>query len=326
MRPATLLVDWVPYAYAVSALLKLVFLTVSYGGILFLIKDRHRAFGFSAILVMIVCHRVFGPQRFALGIGVLIGIVGREMPTSIGLAAMNILFWFAFRFERRLATNQFDFKPFYIDNVNQGSASVMRDEVQVIHVFVQDKVQWEEHSACVSVSKAQKSLDWLVRQATSRRVNLSFVEHFLWAPYDFAVPKATRPETEHVDFANWLKGVVSKDLKSFQDIQMENCFVLVHVSEALEGSWGYAVSRRFLGEMRHSLEYAIVGVQATELVYAHEILHLFGADDFYMAAYAREEHGMRRNLLRQCIMFGDTSRAMESTTVDDLTAQNVGWM
>ena len=326
LRPATLLVDLVPYAYAFSALANLAFLAVSYGGVLFLIKDRLGPLAFFAMLAMLGCHRVFGSQRFAMAVAVLIAMIGRARPDTIGLSALNVLFAFAFHFERRLATNQFRFKPFYTDNVNQGSASVLRGEVHVVHVFVQDEVPWVEHDACISVTAAKKSLDWLVRQAKSRKVNLAFVEHFLWAPYDIAVPQSRSAESTHIHFANWLKEVVSRDLKNFHNLQNEKSFALVHASEALEGSWGYAVPRRFLGEMQHSLEYAIVGTPPSQFVYAHEILHLFGADDFYMAAYAREEHEVRRSLLRQCIMFGDTDQEIDSSIVDDLTAQNVGWM
>jgi hypothetical protein len=101
---------------------------------------------------------------------------------------------------------------------------------------------------------------------------------------------------------------------------------MVHANEELGDCWGYAVPRRFLVAGGRAWEYAVVGPPLSEAVYAHEVLHLFGADDFYMSAYNRDEHEVRRDLLRRCIMFGDARETIDTLFVDDLTAQNIGWM
>ena len=82
----------------------------------------------------------------------------------------------------------------------------------------------------------------------------------------------------------------------------------------------------YLRRTTAKFEYAVVGLPHDAPIYAHEILHLFGADDLYMAAYDRTEEPMRQPLIANCIMFDVTKSDFSTTLVDDLTAQNVGWL
>ena len=59
-------------------------------------------------------------------------------------------------------------------------------------------------------------------------------------------------------------------------------------------------------------------------VIAHEILHLFGADDFYMEAYGLEEDNQRSESLRGNIMF-ETTPLLSDLEIDYQTAEKIGW-
>lgn len=72
----------------------------------------------------------------------------------------------------------------------------------------------------------------------------------------------------------------------------------------------------------------VIGAPHDASVIAHELLHLFGVDDFYLAVYFGESYRevpLRQQLLGRCIMFA-THSGLSRSVVDDLTAQNIGWM
>ena len=63
--------------------------------------------------------------------------------------------------------------------------------------------------------------------------------------------------------------------------------------------------------------------------YAHEILHLFGADDFYFRGRVDGQWGEqldndRARFLSGCVMF-DSDRPLEDLNIDEQTGQQIGW-
>jgi hypothetical protein len=63
---------------------------------------------------------------------------------------------------------------------------------------------------------------------------------------------------------------------------------------------------------------------ATPSAHAHELLHLFGADDYYHAAYSMLLIG-KEEFLHRSIMFNGGRLAIEELSISETTAENIGW-
>jgi hypothetical protein len=70
-------------------------------------------------------------------------------------------------------------------------------------------------------------------------------------------------------------------------------------------------------------EYCVCSKEDSAADYAHEILHLFGADDYY-AEHHKTLQRYRTDFLKGSIMFA--SRSLDRARIDELTAQNIGWL
>jgi hypothetical protein len=119
--------------------------------------------------------------------------------------------------------------------------------------------------------------------------------------------------------------LMTKFLESHSIEPSPNICLLVHVKSNLRS---YAVPQHKFRDPYCKLEYAVIGLPHRSQTIAHELLHLFGADDFYFGAYWGDnchEPELRKQLLDRCIMF-NTSPDISDSRVDDLTAQNIGWL
>jgi hypothetical protein len=103
----------------------------------------------------------------------------------------------------------------------------------------------------------------------------------------------------------------------------ENVVVLIHLPV---GSSAFAVPDRVGREHAgRAFEYAVVSIGHNPSVYAHELLHLFGADDYYRT-YSAAIWRMKVPYLAKSIMFSGGIVPLKRLVVDELTAQNIGWM
>lgn len=103
---------------------------------------------------------------------------------------------------------------------------------------------------------------------------------------------------------------------------IENACVMAHVPRTIRS---YAVPV-YIGRhevMRDRLEYCVCSKGDNSAAYAHEILHLFGADDYYAEHYKKLQE-YRSELFGRSIMF--TTRSLRGVRIDGLTAQNIGWL
>lgn len=323
------------YAYAFSAIVQILSSIAICACLAFLIvayySNGYAAFG---LLVVIMA------GRFCFGIPVMAALLGGltllPYPQVNWLAVqlpLGLSIWLsglAFLWEQRIRRSQFHFKPFYMSNINEGSAKILRDEVRVVHLFVDTKLKWSLDDRKVARSLASEALAWLTAQAARYEVPLRFKEHELWQSesWQHAIPDKSASRDDHQTFGNWLNRVLEPYTALFSTKQNTNCCLLVYVKEELAESWAYAVAKHRFWNQTCRLEYAVIGTPHDPSVIAHELLHLFGADDFYLAAYCGrnyDEPPFRSHLLDRCIMYV-TKPTISSSLVDDLTAQNIGWL
>ena len=104
-------------------------------------------------------------------------------------------------------------------------------------------------------------------------------------------------------------------------VKPDNYCLLVHVLEVVRS---YAVPVRIrMGDEGRGVEYCVCAKHDGSGGYVHELLHLFGADDFY-AEFHKKLQDYRREFLKGSIMF--SSESLDNVRVDEATAQNIGWL
>lgn len=83
----------------------------------------------------------------------------------------------------------------------------------------------------------------------------------------------------------------------------------------------------YVGKQRGSMqiEYCVVPYQSLPSAYVHELLHLFGADDYY-SEYSQTLDQLKCLFIFQSVMFYGGWLPLDELAVDDLTAQNIGWL
>ncbi|MDP3981079.1 MAG: hypothetical protein Q8Q33_06695, partial [Chlamydiota bacterium] len=102
-----------------------------------------------------------------------------------------------------------------------------------------------------------------------------------------------------------------------------NFGLLVHIYENFRS---FAVSASIGRDKKYHLpEYCLLTYSARFSTYAHEILHLFGADDYY-SEFSESLQDYRSEFLSKSIMFSGGTKYLNGLVVDGITAQNIGWI
>jgi hypothetical protein len=111
--------------------------------------------------------------------------------------------------------------------------------------------------------------------------------------------------------------------------EQHHCLI-VHLAEHI-GPHAYAVPRlRSESSSTVAVEYTVVGAWRSAGVYAHELLHLFGAYDLQFSSHcptdsSRKWDVLRRSMLGRSIMF-DADGPLGQSVIDEQTAQCIGWI
>ncbi len=318
----------IPFAYAISAIANIIFVATTYGSLWLIVMGTRN--WLMAVLLLLVAflislrYRRYGLAAF-VGLLVLVGNSAMAPSSRLLLCVLNLGIAFITWQELSIARGQFQFKPFYMSNINEGSAKTLHGNIHVVHVFVHAEQEWNDTRMRSAHAAASRALEWLVTQAERYEVKIRFKQEILWKPYAKVIPGGRADEGEHLRFGDWLNGLLRAQFAHFEHTTQPNCFVIVHANDGLEECLAYALPKHILHGPTDRPEYAVVGPPHDAPIYAHEILHLFGADDLYMAAYDRHESPIRATLLAKCIMFDGAKADFSHAVVDDLTAQNVGW-
>ena len=125
-----------------------------------------------------------------------------------------------------------------------------------------------------------------------------------------------------------------EDASTADDLAANRCLLVHIVDWTNERAYAQpAISGRTDG--RPVVEYAVVAANENAATIAHELLHLFGADDYYFngqfscGSYAGQIgewlDAARFGFLRRCVMFS-SGAPLRELAVDDQTAQKIGWL
>lgn len=219
-------------------------------------------------------------------------------------------------------------RSFWIENINIGSAHTLRGHVLIGHLFLNQLQQtWDEGGVREVWEKICGATSWLERQAATYNVQVRITNQLV----DNASISFDRPTPTHQNhfqfkqaFENALEPAMARLMAavSSSEVKVDNCCLMVHVLELVRT---YAVPTRvgMANAVTRGVEYCVCAAHAGSGSYAHEILHLFGADDFY-AEFHKRLQNYRHEFLKGSIMF--SCESLESVRVDELTAQNIGWL
>ena len=252
-----------------------------------------------------------------------------DLPALIALLIINILFINLLRIEKKEKIIN-ALKPFSIYNINIGSAKILRDSVVILHLFLDNSVQsWCKEKIDGVIKKSEQATIWIQKKAKYFGVDLS-INHkvLLNVQVDFSktIPESKNHYRNLEIFSKQINTILQSKAK--HEIlnakhKNKNICLFIHVFEEIRS---YAVPNLLgIGYETIIPEYCVIAFDSQPSTYAHELLHLFGADDYY-SDYSENLTILKSDLISRSIMFSDGAFPLEMLTIDDLTAQNIGWL
>jgi hypothetical protein len=259
----------------------------------------------------------------------------------IALIVGNLLAASLIVIERRLH-RQWLFKPLYLGNTNVGTARLLQGNVEIAHLFVGTTRPRRASHARATMKRVACACRWLVKEGRRFGMQVDFTHRQIAAMdggWTTEAPSDKNGYAGILDFelfldrqlaaANWPPAELADE-----DPRANRC-LMVHVA-------GWTDERAFAMpttdgrvDSRPKVEYALVGAGDNAATLAHELLHLFGADDFYFEGrydqgwYAGQVGEMldagRFRFLERCVMFR-SGVPLRELSVDDQTAQKIGWL
>jgi len=291
----------------------------------------------------VVAGGLFLLGRFRGGLAVVVGIAmfvpvisDTALPRTL-LGAGNVFLWLLFVWETREAWAVWSNKPLSLASINIGSANLLRGKVQVLHLFLDtSRRQWKHKNRKSTMRKIERASRWMVAQAKCYGVPLVF-EHTIIKATDLCftgeIPALNNNYANSIGFEQFLADVLEKN-RSSQSVSAdeivadENICLVVHAAQYI-GHMAYAMpTYRGREPGPQAVEYAVVGAWRSAGIYAHELLHLFGAADYYdtrRSEFGKRLDELRAPLLGRSIMFAGY-RPLNQLTIDEQTAQSVGWL
>jgi len=283
--------------------------------------------------------RVLPPAFLTVGVVLLLQSALLDSALDLAVGAAGLLSWLLLQWELREALAVWTAKPLLLDSIDVGTATVLRGRVLLMHMFIDTpRRRWRPRTR----KKVERSVNtaggWLIDSAKNYSVDLRLEHVFVNASrvcYEGVNPCMANDYAERSEFELFLREQIQACDSNCADsvgrdllVRVNRCLV-VHVAESI-GQTAFAVpALRRRSPNLCGVEYAVVGKWNNAAIYAHEILHLFGADDFRRAKYnvagGAEWDEMSESLLRRSIMF-DGYVPLEQVVVDELMAQCVGWM
>jgi hypothetical protein len=243
---------------------------------------------------------------------VLSMVTGNPIPLLAALA-LDVIFLALLRWERKLRRRHW-LKSLSIYNIDTGSARTLRGRIGVGHVFLNEAGEryWTKKRVAAAMERAERASRWIERRAAGVGVDLELVDKVLST-------RQTLPELSIESIEEAIAG--DAVAYSSEARQLDGCCLMVHVPYH---SGSYALPDRLGLQLDLPVEWCLVTVHAMAGVMAHELLHLFGADDHYWSR-TDFEHEAKRSLIGRSVMF-NPEQPLSELRVDGVTAQNIGWI
>lgn len=211
---------------------------------------------------------------------------------------------------------------------NLGSAKILEGENIIVSLFVDSKdFRWTYKKKNETLSMLTDACDYLKEQASEYGKDVSFI--YKWDE-DFSLLKTARfdcnPDSEEFEdeldlqFDYWTKTKIDYDAL-LRRYNADNIFTMMFFG--VEGR-SFAVCYDGIDNTKESI---IIFGSSLAAEYAHEILHLYGAHDYYKGAeYTDDVVNVIKKKYPDDIMLTISFSKKITNTVSNLTAYHLGWI
>lgn len=272
------------------------------------------------VFLSLVCYGVLGISFYTIFVGKV------SLKDLAFLVVINGAYLGLFGLKKRLKI-RYSLQPYSILNINVGSAKILKGTVSVFHLFMNSSSSqpWDEITRNKTMEKVQMAESWLIREARRFNQTVDFQNIILSdirMEYKQVIPEfcnyyAGLPTFEKMIDANVGSSQIYKESE-----KNYNTVLVVHISKIFRS---FACPTYVALKPNSNLpEFCVVSSHESPAVYAHEMLHLFGADDYY-SEFSSIMQKYRSEFLSHSIMF-NARISLDDLRVDGLTAQNVGWV
>ncbi len=293
----------------------------------------------------------------ALSIGYWLAILGTLVSLAMLLISpaplaliiclgVDTVYWWLWRLERREAKFH-RLKPFSIYNINVGCARVLRGNVGVGHLFIGEGLgrSWTRTRRKKVLQRATVATRWIQGQAEVHGVTVAF-DHEVVSPdldLSWPLPSDANDYQTLMELRRLVRGATAGFRAKNEEVEV--CF-LVHsfrklrsyAVPALLGDRPVKTEEEINPDERQGerpdehredgeevvLEFAVMGPGANPGAHAHELLHMFGADDYYKT-FSSMDQIFKERFIQRSIMFNCGAIPLEKSVISALTAQNIGW-
>ena len=239
-----------------------------------------------------------------------------------------------------LIADLFNKKKPYVDESRDGSASKLKGKVYTLSCFVSgNDDEWSDKEKTKMLDLLEESQRWIRKQALKYKVTVDFNESGNFGlDKDIKFQEIVRGTASGNEPVDWVSKVLYKvGYKSTLDLvkwvenntDAENIQVIIFVKG--RGN-GYAMaSNSRMDKEKYFVEGAVLyekyndGKELASSSIAHEILHLYGAWDFYKAFNQTEANEERAKKLYPNSIMLRTSYNIDELNVDEITAWLIGW-
>lgn len=262
-----------------------------------------------------------------MGYLVFSAVIYNSLLCSVWLLSISV-FWSLMFKKEKLESSLNSMMPFSIYNMNHGSAKTLTGSVVILHLFVDgEKRRWSAKKKKKANKQVEQSTLWISEEAKRFDVDLTF-KHKVLEDVEFkylgVIPESKNLYQDLNKFREEIEGVLNPiDPAELAGGDADNVCLMVHVPTKIRS---YAVSSAVgAGDDACIPEYCVLAANARPSTYAHELLHLFGADDYYYESSSKI-NDIKAEFITRSIMFSGGVMSIERLVLDDLTAQNVGWV
>jgi len=282
--------------------------------------------------------------RMWLHASVAVGLLATSRSFSwllIGLIVINLSTATLFAIENRLG-QRWLFKPLYLGSTNVGSARLLRGRVEIAHLFLGTSRDWQVKDIRTAMKKVRSACRWLAKEGRRFSIHVDFTHRRISAAdecWSSEVPSSKNGYADSHDFEQFLDRQLAAAnwplAEATGDEPRSNHCLMVHVAGWTDERAYAMAAVHGRADRRPLVEYVIVDADDSAATFAHELLHLFGADDFYFDGqfdkgwYAGQVGELldagRFGFLQRCVMFR-TATPLRELAVDDQTAQKIGWL
>ena len=245
------------------------------------------------------------------------------------------------------------------DDYPRGTGDTLEGKIVVLSIFLNDNTtSWDLNSEADidTITKLSRNMgiamDWITEQGKQYGKDIEFIYNWdddselfnvIDIDCDFSKDESQTPEVKMLLDENFVE--VSNKLLDRYDA--ENIIYAMYLNEKSDTKMTCQAMPYYGTELGYNMPYEAVCLtnwvyeaEQGPATYAHEILHLFGAPDYYVADTMGENHGITQEFVDYCensdlineIMYSTydpytNTIPMDAVTNDlsDLTAYYLGW-